>query len=103
FLSNRENLGDGAIHQPLSPIDAYNQVRVDNQFDNALRIQLLAPRLQDYYRGNVNIAHSDGPLVLPPLLPGHTFLVMSSLMQIFTAKGLISGVPLKDPMLIYLK
>ena len=56
-----------------------------------------APRLQAYYRGYHNIADSDGPLVLPPLPLGHTFVVSSSLMQMLTARGLFSGLPSEDP------
>ncbi|TMW81748.1 hypothetical protein EJD97_008030 [Solanum chilense] len=36
----------------------------------------------------IDVHDSDGPLVLPPLPPGHTFVVTSSLMQIITARGL---------------
>ena len=56
-----------------------------------------APRLQAYYRGYDNIADSDGPLVLPPLPTGHTFVVTSSLMQMLTAIGLFLGQPSEDP------
>ena len=44
-----------------------------------------------------NIADSDGPLVLPPLPQGHTFVVTSSLMHMLTARGLFSGLPSEDP------
>ena len=47
--------------------------------------------------GYDNIADSDGPLVLPPLPTGHTFVVTSSLMQMLTARGLFSGLPSEDP------
>ena len=39
----------------------------------------------------------DGPLILPPLPPGHTFLVTCSLMQMLTARGLFSGLTSEDP------
>ena len=55
------------------------------------------PRQHDNYRGNIDIADSDGPIVLPPLPPGHTFVVTSSLMQMLTARGLFSGSPSEDP------
>ncbi|WMV51220.1 hypothetical protein MTR67_044605 [Solanum verrucosum] len=65
----------------------------------------LSPRYVEPYeilkrveRGNVNIADFDGPLVLPPLPLGHTFVVTSSLMQMFTARGLFSSSPSKDPL-----
>ena len=44
-----------------------------------------------------NIADSDGPLVLPPLPPGRTFVVTSILMQMLTTRGLFSGLPSEDP------
>ena len=52
---------------------------------------------QAYYRGYDNIVDSDGPLVLPPLPTGHTFVVTSSLMQMLTARGLFPGLPYEDP------
>ena len=58
------------------------------------------PRLQDYYRGHVNIADAytiDRYLVLHPLPPRYTFMVMSSLMQMLTARGLFSRLPSEDP------
>ena len=48
-------------------------------------------------RGYYNIADSDGPLVLPPLPQGHTFVVTSSMMQMLTARGLFSRLPSVDP------
>ena len=67
-----------------------------NLGDDALSIQPPTPRILEYYRGNVNITDSDGPLVLPPLPQGHTFVVPSSFMQMLTAKGLFSGLPFKN-------
>ena len=55
------------------------------------------PRPKDYYKVNINIADSDGPLVLPPLPLGNIFVVTSSLLQILTTRGLILGLPSKDP------
>ena len=55
------------------------------------------PRPQVYYRGYDNIADSDGPLVLPPLPTGHTFVVTSILMQMFITRGLFSGLPSEYP------
>ena len=56
-----------------------------------------ALRPQAYYKGYDNIADSDGPLVLPPLPIGHTFVVTSSLMQMLTTRGLFSALPSEDP------
>ena len=94
---NPTNLGDGAIRQPPLSVEAHNQVSVENQLENALRMQPPTRRPQDYYRGNVNITYSNGPLVQPPLPRGHTFVVTSSLMQMLIAKGLFFGLPLEDP------
>ena len=52
---------------------------------------------QEYIRENVNITDSDGPLVLPPLPHGHTFMVTSSLMHILITRVLFSGLPFEDP------
>lgn len=58
---------------------------------------LEAPRPHDYYRGNVKIVDFDKPLVLPPLPPGQTFVMTSSLMRILTVRGLLFGLPLENP------
>ncbi|TMW90849.1 hypothetical protein EJD97_015143 [Solanum chilense] len=95
---NRGNLGHGEGCQPLLPVEPHHQVHVENQLGDALGLQPpAAPRLQDYYRGNMNITDSDEPLVLPSLPPGHTFIVTSSLMQMSTVKGLFRGSPSEDP------
>lgn len=47
------------------------------------------PRLHDNYRVEFNIFKSERPVVLPPLPPGHTFVVISSLMQMLTTMGVI--------------
>ena len=64
--------------------------------DNSMRMQPFVPCPQEFYRGNVNITDSDGPLVLPPLPHGHTFMVTCNLMPIPTARGLFLGIPLED-------
>lgn len=56
-----------------------------------------APQFNDYFRSNVTIAKSYGPLILPPLPHGNIFIVTSSLMQMLTARDLFSGLPLDDP------
>ena len=70
---------------------------LDAPGEHQQRGQNPAPRPQAYYRGYDNIADSDGPLVLPPLPTGHTFVVTSSLMQMLTSKGLFSRLPSEDP------
>ena len=91
------NLGDGINRQPRTPVDSHNKVVVDNLVYDALRMQPRVPRPQEFYRGIINIIDFDGPLVLPPLSQGHTFMVTSSLMQMLTARGLFSGLPFEDP------
>ena len=71
-----------------APVDVHGQMLPDAPGEHQQRGQNLVPRPQAYYRGYDNIADSDGPLVLPPLLTGHTFLVTSSLIQMLTARGL---------------
>lgn len=39
----------------------------------------------------------EGPVMLPHLPPGHTFMVTSSLMKMFTKRGLFSGMASQDP------
>ena len=79
------------------PVDAHNQVVVDNPGEGNPRRQPPALRPQEYYRGNVDITDCDGPLFLPSLPHGHNFVVTSSLMQMLTARGLFLGLPYKDP------
>ena len=69
----------------LAPVHVHGQLLPDAPGEHQQRGQNPAPRPQAYYRGYDNIADSDGPLVLPPLPPGHTFVVTSSLMQMLTA------------------
>ena len=78
-------------------VDVHGQLLPDALGENQQRRQNPAPRPQEYYRGYDNITNSDGPLVLPPLPPGHTFVVTSSLMQMLTARGLFSRLPSEDP------
>ena len=72
-----------------APVDVHGQLLPDapGPGEHQQNGQNPAPRPQAYYRGYDNIAHSDGPLVLPPLPPGHTFVVTSSLMQMLIARG----------------
>ena len=74
-----------------APTDVHGQMLPDAPGEHKKRGQYPTPRPQEYYRGYDNIVDSDGPLVLPPLPPGHTFVVTSSLMQMLTARGLFSG------------
>ena len=96
---NPVNLGDGINHQLPPPFDAHNQVIVENLDDGTFRRQPPIPLPQEFYRGNINIIDSDGPLVLPPLPQGHTFLVTSSLMEMLTATCLFQGYHLRIHML----
>lgn len=68
FNPNRRNLGEGACDYIPLPIQSHNHTHIENQLGDALKVQPpSSTRLQDYYKGNENIANSDGPLVLPPL------------------------------------
>ena len=78
-------------------VDVHGQLLPDAPGEHQQRGQNPVPRPQAYYRGYDNIADSDGPLILPPLPTGHTFVVTSSLMQMLTARGLFSGLPFEDP------
>ena len=78
-------------------VDVHGQLLPNAPGEHQQRGQNPAPRPQEYYRGYDNIADSDGPLVLPSLPPGHTFVVTTSLMQILTARCLFSGLPSEDP------
>ena len=94
---NLANVGDEINCQPPPPINDHNQVIVENPGEGAMRRQPPFPRPQECYRGNFNIADSDGPLVQPPLPQGHSFVVTSSFMQMLTARGFFSGIPSEDP------
>ena len=88
---------DDPKHNIPAPIDVHGQLLPDAPGEHQQRGQNTIPRPQAYYRGYYIIAHSDGPLVLPTLPTGHTFVVTSSLMQMLTARGLFSGLPSEDP------
>ena len=81
----------------LAPVDVHGQLLPDDPGENQQWGKNPDPRPQKYYRGYDNIADSDGPLVLPPLPPDHTFVVTSSLIQMLIAIGLFSGLPFEDP------
>ena len=70
-----------------APEDVHSQLLPEDPGENQQRGQNPAPHPQEYYKGYDNIENSDGPLVLPPLPPGQTFVVTSSLMQMLTARG----------------
>ena len=78
-------------------VDVHGQLLPDAPGEHQQRGPNLALRPQAYYRVYDNIADSDGPLVLPPLPPGHTVVVTSNLMQMLTARGLFSRLPFEDP------
>ena len=61
-------------------VDVHGQLLPEAPGEHQQRGKNPVPRLQTYYRRYDNIADSDGPLVLPPLPTGHTFVVTSSLM-----------------------
>ena len=82
-----QNLGinDDDPNQNIpAPVDVHGQMLPDAPGEHQQRGLNPVPRPQAYYRGYDNIADSDGPLVLPLLPTGHTFVVTSSLMQMLT-------------------
>ena len=81
------------------PVDAHDQLLPENRGEGEIHRQPPAPRPQEYYRGYDNITDSNGPLVLPLLPYGHTFVVTSSLMQMLTARGFFRGYLLRIHML----
>ena len=88
------NLGindDDPNQNILAPVDVHGQMLPDAPGAHQQRGQNPVPRPQAYYRGYDNIADSDGPLVLPPLPIGHTFVITSSVMHMLTARVLFSG------------
>ena len=95
--NNSAYIDDKINAQFPSPVDVHNRVVVDKPCEDNPRRQTPALRPQEYYRVNVNITDSDGPLILPPLPQGHTFFVTSSLMQMLTARGLFLGLSFEDP------
>ena len=54
---NLDNIGDTINRQLPTPVDARNEVIVENPDEGALRRQPPAPRPQEYYRVNVNITN----------------------------------------------
>ena len=80
-----------------APVDVHGQLLPDAPGENQQSGQIPTPRPQEYYWGYDNIADSEGPLVLPSLPPGHTFVVTSSLMQMLTARDFFSRLPSEDP------
>lgn len=83
--SNPTNVSDCNIPQLPLPVEVHNQV----QF-------YLDPLSYPYYRGNFNIAESNGRIFLPPFPPGHTFMVTSSLLKMLIARGLFLELPSED-------
>ena len=96
-LQNPTNLGDWINCHIQPSVDAHHYVFAENPIKDALRMELPIPRPQDFYRGNINITYFYGPLVLPLLLQGHTFMVTSSLMLMIPTRGLFSGLQSEDP------
>ena len=94
---NPINISDRLICQFLPPIEVHNQIAAEKLVDDTLRMQPPIPHSQEFYRVNVNITDYDGPLFLPPLPHGHTFVVTSSLMYMLTERGLFARIPLEDP------
>ena len=80
----------------LAPVDVHGQLLPDDPGENQQWGKNPSPRPQEYYRDYENITDSDGPLVFPPLPQGHTFVVMNSLMQMLTTRGLFLGLPSED-------
>ena len=92
------NLGDAVELQQQRVVGEENRGLAENQLGDAVRVHgLPGPRQHANYRGNIDIPDSDGLIILPPLPPGHTFVVTSSLMQMLTARGLFSGLPSENP------
>ena len=89
-----QNLGinDDDPNQNIpASVDVHGQLLPGAPGENQQRGHNPAPRTQEYYRGYENIADYDGPLVLTPLPPGHTFVVTSILMQMLTAEVCFQG------------
>ncbi|WMV58653.1 hypothetical protein MTR67_052038 [Solanum verrucosum] len=96
-LTLKEHEENVELQQPRV-VGGENRGLAENQLGDAVRVHgPPGPQHHDNYRGNIDIADSDGPIILPPLPSGHTFVVTSSLMQMLTARGLFSGSPSEDP------
>ena len=78
-------------------VDAHDPVLPEIHRVGEIRRQPPASIPQEYYKVYDNIADPDGPLVLHPLPHIYTFVVTTSLMLIFTTRGLFSGLPSDDP------
>lgn len=75
------NFGDAVGLQQQSIVDDNNQAQAENILGDALRVNdRPGSSLRANYKVNFNAAESEGPLVLPFLPLGHTFVVTSSLM-----------------------
>ena len=95
-----QNLGindDDPKQNIPAPVDVHGKLLPDPLGENQYKGHNPAQRPHEYYKGYENIADSDRPLVLPPLPPGHTFVVTTSLMQMLTTRRLFSGLPSEDP------
>lgn len=87
-----EELRDYAGMQPLNVGNENKQTPAENWLGDALRMsETQEPQHQNNYRVHFNIVGSDGPLVLPPLSLGHTFVVNTSLMKILIQGWLLAG------------
>ena len=96
------NLDEAVEFQQPRVVGGENRGLAENQLGDAVRVHgPPGPRQHDNYRGNIDIADSDGPIVLPPLPPGHTFVVTSSLMQMLTTRGIFSRSPSRIHMLTW--
>ena len=99
-MQHKRNLGinDDDPNQNIpAPIDVHGQLLPDDPGENQQREKNPAPHPQEYYRGYDNIEDYVEPIVFTPLPPGHTFVVICSLMQMLTARDLFSGILSEDP------
>ncbi len=84
--------------QPPRVVNENLQDQGEKLLRDALRVQNpTKPRLRDNYMVDFNTAKSEGPIVLPPLPLGHTFVVTRSLMHMPTMRGLFSTSASEDP------
>uniref|UniRef100_M1DHM5 Uncharacterized protein n=1 Tax=Solanum tuberosum TaxID=4113 RepID=M1DHM5_SOLTU len=97
-MNNQGVWDNPLIEEPEEQVNNENaQAHGDNVLGDALRVQDPPERrLRDNYRVEFNTVESEGPIVLPPLPLGHTFVVTSSLMQMLTVRGLFSGMASED-------
>ena len=74
-INRKLGINDDDPNQNIpAPVDVHGQLLPDAPGELQQRGQNPAPRTQAYYRGYDTIADSDGPLVLPHLPTGHTFV-----------------------------